>query len=215
MVGWALDSVLVEDAAPVERKVTALEEAADILAEVDNEVVWDHYAQEISRRLSIEPELLHKYLRRPQTSRSEVQRAVAASHEPLELDPAESALLAVLLEHPDWIGHFLEGGYDIMLASERLADLIEHLQAHYRDHDEIKTGLFLEQLDDEKMKETVLEAADAPLDEEADAIGYYQDCVRAIQLKYAERGIQTIEDRMNDLDFVDDRDEIETLNTKL
>jgi DNA primase len=215
MIGWAIDEVLVEDGAPVEEKVGSLEQAADVLNEVDNSVVWQHYAQEISRKLDIEPDLLEEYLQRPQSNRrQQVREAIAQADEPLELTPAETSLLSVLLEHPEWIDHFLDGDYDIMLASEPLAGLLRTLDEHYREHEELKAALLVEQIDRPPLRQTLLEALDTESDEETDDLTYYEDCIRSIQRNYAERGLRHIEDLMDGLDPRQDRDEFEQLNEK-
>lgn len=215
IVGWSLDGALVDDGAPVESKVSALERAAEILNDIENEVVWNHYAEEISRRLDIKPELLEEYLRRP-GRRSRAKEAVERAHRPLELDSAEASLLSVLLERPEWVEHFLEGEYDIMLASEELARFLERLDAHYREHGELKTALLLEQIDGARLRETVVDALEDDVDtEDSTRLTIYQDCIRRVQRKYAERGINAIEHRMNELNFREDRDEIEKLNDQL
>jgi DNA primase len=215
IVGWAIDNVLVDDTEPVENRVAALEEAADILVEVEDDVIWNHYAGEISRRLSIEPEMLQKYLRRPDTSENEVREAVAESTQPLELDPAEASLFAVLMDHPDWIEHFVESDYEIMLASQELADLIHRLHDHYQDHDGVQTALFLEQIDEPTLNETVVELMDDPARDGSNDLSFYQDCVRTIQRKYAERGIRDIESQIDELSFEHDREKLKQLNDQL
>ena len=214
IVEWALDTVLVEDAAPVEKKVSALERAADVLDEVQNDVVWNHYAGEISRKLSIEPDLLEKYLRRPGSARKEAQQAVVKSHRPLELDPAESSLLAILLEHPEWCENFIDDGFDIMLASDELARLIGRMREHHAERGELATAVFLEQIDDTRLHETVVDALDETTAEDVDDLDFYYDCVRTIKRKYAERGLSDIEDRMDQLNFDQDREKLEELNNQ-
>ncbi len=214
IVGWALDSVLVDDTAPVETRVEAIERAAEILDEVDDEVVWNHYASEISRRLSVEPEHLEQYLRRPGAARAKVREANAASSQALDLHPAEASLFAVLMDHPDWIEHFVDGDYDIMLASERLAQLVDDLHAHYREKGEVQTALFLEQIDHPAVRETVVELMDDPTRDGSNDLRFYHDCLQRIQHKYAERGIRHVESRMDEVSLEDDREQFEQLHAQ-
>jgi len=221
IVTWALESVLARAGAPVEQKITSLERAADILDDVENDSVREECIQDISRRLEIRrldsdpEEVLQKFLEDPEAAR-ETREALAHSGEPLDLESAEASLLSVLLEQPEWTDHFLESGYDIMLASEQLAEFLKRLHRHVERHDAIKLDLLLEQIDGARMRETVVEAVDETIDaDESQQLGFYRDCLRTIQQKYAERGIRRIERRMDDLNFREDREEFEKLNGKL
>ena len=137
-----------------------------------------------------------------------------AADEPLELAPAETSLLSVLLENPEWVDHFLDGDYDIMLASEPLAVLLRKIDEHYQDHEELKAALLVEQIDQPRLRQTVLDALDTEADEETDDLTFYKDCIRSIQRNYAERGLRLIEDRMEALNFQQDRDKLEKLNSQ-
>ncbi|MEZ4458687.1 MAG: DNA primase [bacterium] len=118
IISWAIDRALVPAEGPVvEKKLHALESVAEVLSGVSNALAWEHYAQEVSRRLEIEPELLREYLQRPTVHAQRVREAVSVAAAPVELPPAEFGLLAVLLDHPAWLKGFVGESYDQLLES--------------------------------------------------------------------------------------------------
>jgi len=221
LVKWAIDYVLASPGAPVERKIGSLERAAEILNEVEDESIRQEYIRDISRRLetprldSNPGDVVRDLLDEPNAPGS-ARQALERSDGPLELDSAEASILSVLLERPEWVEHFLEGDYDIMLASEQLAEFLKRLHDHYGTHGDVQLDLLLEQIDAPRMRATVVDAVEDDIEaDESRQLGFYRDCLRTIQRQYAERGIREIERQMDDLNFLEDREELEQLNGEL
>jgi DNA primase len=214
LVEWALDRVIAPaEGDQVERKLTALEQAGEILGQLENRVAWEHYAQDISRRLDIEPKLLREYLQAPPRRRQQARRAVVEAHRPVELDKAEYGILVVLLDRPEWIEDFLDEEYDELLGNRQLADFIHLAGQHFETHDAINAALLLEKIDDPGFRNTVANALepDGEYDPE-DAGQWYRDCVRTLQRRWATRMVEQLQSELERLDFVEQRDRFEELH---
>lgn len=215
LVGWALDRVLEPAVGDdVERKLTALEQVGAILDEIENRVAWNHYAQDVSRQLSIEPDLLHDYLERPRQHRDEAEEALEATNEPLELDPTEFKVLVLLLKKPERLESFLDQDYDTFLESELLASCLGRLHEHYRKHDALDPALLLEEIEDPRFRQTILDALEPgePIGEdEREQNAVYRDCIRALKRRWVERTLTYLEQRFERIDFERDTEEKERL----
>ena len=213
LVAWALDRVLAPvEGGNVERKLAGLEEAGQVLRHVGNQVAWEHYAQEVSRRLSIEPKLLKEYIRRPGTSRQEAREAVIEAHRPMELEAAEYGVLMVLLDHPEWLDKFLDDELPKLLSTRELADFFEQMHEHCQRHDELNAPVLLEQLDHAAFRRTVAKAlADDSYDPDK-ALRFYQDCIRTLKKNWATRTLDELTRQLDEVDFHNERNEFEKLN---
>lgn len=70
IMAFAVDRALDgADGAPIEEKIEALTRAGEVLATVDDKVLWRHYAEEIARRLDIRPSEVRAYIKRPERLR--------------------------------------------------------------------------------------------------------------------------------------------------
>ena len=217
LIGWALDRVLAPAVGDdVERKLTALEEATTILDEVESRVAWNHYAQDIARQLSIEPDVLREYAQRPERARDEAAEALQQhNHEPLELDPTEFKVLVLLLEKPERLETFLEEEYDTFLDSEVLASFLDELHDHYRDQGAIEPPLLLERIDEPRFRQTVLEALDPeePIGIDArEQSAVYRDCIESLKRKWVDRTLTYLERRFERIDFQQDTEARKRLN---
>ena len=229
LVGWALDRVLAPvEGASVERKLTALEDAGDVLRQVENKVTWEHYAQEVSRRLSIEPHLLEDYVRRPERARDKARQAVRQAQQGLELESAEYGMLVVLMERPGWITDFLEEQLDNLLSSREFSNFLQKAHDHFEERGELRNDVLLEQVDSQAFRRTVdramLDEETAP-DDPDKRVRFYKDCVRTLKRKWAQRTKRELTRKLDELDFhkqreayeelVEQRKEIEHFENKL
>jgi DNA primase len=152
IIGWALDRVLtVTEQAPVEDKIKALEEAGKVLGQVKNPIVWAHYAEELGRRLGVEPRLYKRYLKgAPSQQEGEggarvKQAAVRVEEAPaIKLDRTQFVLLVLLLGHPMWIEEFLAESLMNLLQSAELARVIEEAGAYYGEHGRLDAAVLVE-----------------------------------------------------------------------
>lgn len=215
LVAWALDRVLAPaEGDNVDRKLSALEEAGEVLRHVGNQLAWEHYAQEVSRRLNIAPKLLKDYIRRPDQLRSRARQAVIEAHRPLELDSAEYGILMVLLDHPEWLDKFLGDELENLLSAQELADFLEMTQHHYEQHGELNAPVLLEKIDHPAFRRTVAKAlTDEGYDpEDPDkALQFYQDCVRTLKKNWATRSLDELTRQLDQIDFYNERNKFEEL----
>jgi DNA primase len=212
LVAWALDRVLAPaEGDNVERKLGALEEAGEVLGHVGNEVAWQHYAQEISRRLNIEPKLLKDYIRKPDQLRTRARQAVIEAHRPLELDPAEYGVLMVLLDHPEWLDKFLDEELENLLSTQELSDFLQLMKHHHEHHGQIHAPVLLEKIEHSAFRRTVAKAlADNNYDPEK-ALRFYQDCIRALKKSWATRSLEELTRQLDHIDFHNERNKFEEL----
>ncbi len=212
LVAWALDRVLVPaEGDNVDRKLSALEEAGEVLRHVGNQLAWEHYAQEVSRRLNIAPELLKDYIRRPDQLRGRARQAVIEAHRPLELDSAEYGVLLVLLDHPEWLDKFLGEELENLLSTQELADFLELSWEHYQHHGEINAPVLLEKIDHSAFRRTVAKAlADDSYDPDK-ALRFYQDCIRTLKKNWATRSLEELTRQLEQIDFYNERNKFEEL----
>jgi DNA primase len=212
LVSWALDRVLAPaEGDNVDRKLGALEKAGDVLGHVGNKVAWEHYAQEVSRRLNIEPKLLKDYIRRPNKLNGRARQAVIEAQRPLELDPAEYGVLMVLLDHPEWLDKFLDEELENLLSTQELSDFLRLMNRHREQHGEIHAPVLLEKIEHSAFRRTVAKAlADNSYDPEK-ALRFYQDCIRALKKNWATRSLEELTHQLDQVDFHDERQKFEEL----
>lgn len=212
LVAWALDRILrPAEVDNIDRKIAALQEVAQLLDGIGNSLIWEHYAQEVSRRLAIAPEFLKDYLRRPKQMASQARKAVRESHRPLELEAAEYGILMVLLNHPEWLAKFLDEELENLLSTRELADFLGAMQAHYHQQNEINAPVLLASIEHPAFQRTVAQALADP-DYAPDIAGrFYQDCIRSLKKDWATRTLQELTRQIEAIDFYEQRAEFETL----
>jgi DNA primase len=206
LVAWALDRIL----APVneldaEKKLSVLEEAGELLRTISEDLVWERYAQEVSRRLDVEPRLLKKFVRRPKNTRTELYQAVEATYEDVELDKAEAGVLTTLMRYPEWIDDFLGDELDKMLSSQEVVDFLHLAVEHVDEHGEINKAMLLEKVDSPAFRNTVENAMMdrhglMPENSEKHS-AYYRDCVNSLKRNWADRSIDEMTREIEQLDF--------------
>ncbi len=215
VVSWALDRALLPaEGAPIEAKLQALGDVSEILKKVENRVAWEHYAQEVSRRLSIEPSLLKEYIKRPKATRDDVRQAVVQAHEPLKLEKVEFGILAVLMDYPQWLEGFLTEEFDKLLSSEELSAFLQAAQEHYRKDQKIEAPILLQHIEHASFRNTVEEALVATDDLYADddkARRFYEDCVRALKKSWADRTLEGLQNELEITDFDRERERYQEL----
>ncbi len=212
IIAWAIDRALSPaEGSAVERKLHALEEAAGVLSGVANVVTWEHYSQEVSRRLEIEPGLLREYLKRPSAHADTVRNAVTTAAVPIELAPAEFGLLAFLLDFPAWLDGFLSESYDQLLESAELGAFLRTAQAEVRDG-KLDIAVLVQRIDHPSFRKTVEEALVAEEIYSPDrAARFYDDCVRTLNRSWAEINLRDIIVELEALDFVSQREKYREL----
>lgn len=215
IVAWALDRALEPaEGAPIEGKLQALTEVSEILQRVENRVAWEHYAQEVSRRLSIEPSLLKEYIKRPNAFKDDVRQAVTRAHEPLKLARSEFGVLAALMDNPEWLDGFLTEEFDKLLSSEELSAFLHVAAEHFRKHDRIEAPVLLQHIEHASFRNTVedaLVASDELYADENKARRFYEDCVRALKKGWADRTLEGIQKELEITDFASERDRYQEL----
>ncbi len=212
LVAWALDRVLSPaEGDNVERKLAALEEAGEVLRHVGNQVAWQHYAQEVSRRLGVAPELLKDYIRRPDQLGQQARQALVEAHRPLELDAAEYGVLMVLLNHPEWLDKFLDDELDNLLSTRELADFLEVMHQHCQHHPELNAPVLLEKIDHPAFRRSVAQALADDSYNPDNALRFYQDCIRSLKKEWANRTLDELTRQLDGVDFYKERNKFEEL----
>jgi DNA primase len=211
LVAWALDRLLTPvEHGPVERKLAALEEISALLQHVNNSVGWEHYAQEVSRRLAIEPRLLKDYLRRPKAFEEQARQAVLAVQQSARLESAEYGLLVVLLDRPQWFEGFFREELDKLLSSQELADFLRFAWEHFQAHGQIHGSTLLGELRASPMASTISRALAEPergeLYQPEKSLRWYQDCVHTLKKNWAQRTLDYLMEELNRTDFQADRE---------
>jgi DNA primase len=216
IVAWALDRALPPaEGGDVRENLAGLEAAGEILGNVKNDVVRRRYAEEISRRLAIEPRLLNEYIKRPRSMGTKIREAVAAAERPLELEPAEFGVLAVLLDRPEWLDGFLSEEYDKLLSSAELADFLHHAADYRSETGRFDAAVLLEHIDEPAFARVVRDALVADeLYTEEKARQWYEDCVRSLKRNWANRTLRNILRELETTDFLEERERFEVLNEK-
>jgi DNA primase len=215
VIAWALDRILEPaEGTHIERKLQALQEVAEILRSVSNRVAWEHYAQEVSRRLAIEPKLLKEYIQRPNAVRAEVRAAVVDATRPMELPSAEFGALTVLLDRPQWLESFLTEEFDNLLSSAELSSFLNLAANHFRKHGRIEPPILLQHIEHPAFRNTVEEAlvsTDKYYSDDDKAGRFYEDCIRALKKSWADRTLQEIHRELQETDFVSQREQYKEL----
>ncbi|MFU8803163.1 MAG: DNA primase [Bradymonadaceae bacterium] len=211
LVSWALDRLLMPvEQGPVERKLAALEEVSALLGHVSNPVGWEHYAQEVSRRLTIEARLLKDYLRRPKAFEDRARQAVLAVQESAQLESAEYGILVVILDCPQWLEGFFREELDKLLSSQELAEFLKMAFEHFQAHGEINGSILLGELGGGPLYETVTRALAEPdhgeLYQPEMSLRWYQDCVHTLKKNWAQRTLDHLMEELDKTDFQSDRE---------
>ena len=216
LVEWALDEALPPaEAGDVHRNLEGLQAAGEILGQVKNPVAQRRYAEEISRRLAIEPRLLNEYIKRPRRLGEEVREAVLAANRPVELESAEFGVLAVLIDRPDWLPGFLAEEYDKLLNSEELAEFLHRAEAYRAENGQLDVPVLLEQLEHAGFRQNVERALLADELYAPDRAGqWYEDCVRTLKRSWADRTLKNILRDLSVVDFGRQRAQWEVLNER-
>ncbi len=218
LMAWALDRLLTPvEGASIERKLAALKEASELLSNVRDTLSWEHYAQEISRRLGVEAHLLRDYLKRPRAYESETRRAFVEAQRGAELEAAEYGVLVVLLDHPNWLEDFFRDGLDKLLCSQELAEFFEMAYEHYRPTGSLNGPVLLEKISNGLLRKTVERAmAESHQLYEADkSLLWYQDCVRTLKRNWANRTLDHIMAELDRVDFRTQRETFEELHQQM
>jgi DNA primase len=206
LVAWALDRILAPaNELDAEKKVKVLEESGELLRTISEEVVWERYAQEVARRLNLEPRLLNKFIRRPKKTRNELYEAVEADYQDVELDKAEAGVLATLMRYPDWIGSFLGDELDKMLSSQEVVEFLHLASDHVDSHGELNKAILLEKVDSPAFRNTVensmMDRHNLLPEKSEKHREYFRDCVTKLKLNWAERSINEMTREIEQLDF--------------
>ncbi len=219
LLAWALDRVIrpVEGAA-IEARVGALDGVAELLETVEDDATWEHYAQEVSRRLDIEGRLLAKYLKRPEKARKELKGELHRVHRAAPMTSAEYGILVVLLQHPEWLGDFFGEELDKLLSSRDLARLLTLAREEFQAHRELDRPRYVAQLEDPSMRETVTRAfsdgereTHYPKDQ---ALRWYSECMHRLKEDWAEKMAAHFQRQLDELDLSTHREEYEELLRK-
>lgn len=210
LVSWALDRLLTPvEQGPVERKLAALEEVSTLLQTMNNPVSWEHYAQEVSRRLAIEPRLLKDYLRKPKAFEAQTRKAVLAVQQSAQLESAEYGLLVVLMDRPQWFEGFFREELDKLLSSQELAEFLRSAHEHFQAQGQINGSVLLGEFGASPLAQTVTRALAEPdhgeLYQPEKSLRWYQDCVHSLKKNWAQRTLDYLMDELGKTDFQTDR----------
>ena len=220
LVSWGLEGILrPAEGAPIEERVASLEAVGEILDEISDEAVRRHYAEEIARRLSLEPAKVEQYIRRSQGSRGDVAAQLKRTHKGPRFSQAEFGVLVVLLDKPQWFADFFREELDKLLTSHELARLLKLARDLYGEHGELNGSLLLEAIERPDLRETVSQALTEPerggLYPPDQSLRWYRDCVWTLKRKWAVRMDQWLQQELEDLDFTADRAQFEELHRQL
>ena len=220
LVGWALERVVMPvEGASIEARIGALEEVGEIFDDVGDDAVKKHYAEEVARRLSIDPGRVEKYVRRSSAGRKDVEKQLREVHEGPQWSSAEYGVLVVLLEHPEWLDDFFREELDKLLTSHDLAMLLNLARDHYGEHARIDGSLFLEAVEQARLRESVSRALAEPdrggLYPPEQSLRWYRDCVWTLKRQWAQRMADFLQQELINVDFSNDRERFETLSKQL
>ncbi len=233
LVAWALDRVLPSaDNAPIEERLASLEQAAEVLRQVQNPIVRRHYEAELERRLNIDPKLYSRYL--TQATRRQERQAPSASAgsgatpppperrapqlpEP-KLERREFVLLVLLLSQPAWLLAFCQEELQLMLESQELADTLDAAAQLAADRGgALDAATLLSRLPHEAMR-PILTRAFASIGEFYDvekATQMYQDTLRTLKREWADRSLSQLTRELEGLDLFTQREAYAALNTQI
>ena len=212
LMAWALNRVLRPvEGAPIESRVQALKEVADLLEVINDQATWEFYAQEVARRLEIDPGQIKNYLRRPENARQALIQEVKAVHMAPEIDRGEYGVLVVLLDHPEWLSDFFREELDKLLASQELAQLLRLAHSHFETRRELNPALLVESLERPAMRELVSRALAEPSRGELyppeQGLRHYRDCVRTLKRRWALELADFLELELQSIDIMTQREE--------
>jgi DNA primase len=229
LVAWSIERVLPIArggvAAPIEERMAALEQAAGILDKVQDKIAWNHYAEELERRLEIDPKLFRRYLKRPEKRQDIREEAKQVSQvQSVALSKVEFKLLTMLLDQPGWLVAFVDEELSNLLASAELAEFLGQAAAYARGKSEAEISLAaLTSRARPELSDVVTSAADAAVAgrEYEDLTEYdqehtaklYADTLRELKYQWSDRSIKALEAEYERLDFTRDRDRyVEVMN---
>ncbi len=220
LIGWALDRHLTDvEGASIEARIGVLEEVGEILDEVRDGTVQDHYLEEVSRRLNIEPRRISTYLDGSSRSRRQVADELREVHEGLDWSSAEYGVLVVLLDQPEWLDDFFREELDKLLTSHDLASLLNIAREHFDEHGEIDGSLLLESLDEPPLRDVIsralAEAERGELYPRDQSLRWYRDCVWTLKRRWAQQMADYLQHELEQTDFDDDRERFERLTEEL
>jgi len=220
LVSWSLERVMPQShQAPIEERLKALEQAGEVLKKVRNTIAWKSYAEELERRLDIEPRLFRQYIR--EDAKEGKREAIAeqlkrATHPAVSLQKDELWLLVHLLNHPVWLKGFMAHELGNILQSAELAQFITRAAAHYEETGALEGTKVLTLTESEGFREVLLEALsqrsesiageqrEFPQEKEAQM---YADTLERLKVAWADRSIDELMQRQEELskDFVKNR----------
>lgn len=220
LVAWALDELLAPvEGAAIETRIGALEEIGEILDEVRDEAVQMHYAEEVARRIDIDPSKVAQYVRRSPSNREDVTRQLRRAHDGPRVSQAEYGILVVLLDKPQWFADFFREELDKLLTSHDLARLLKLARDHYDEHGAINGSLLLESIASAPLREIVSRALAEPdrggLYPPDQSLRWYRDCVWTLKRRWAQRMDSVLQQELEQIDFGDNRDRFEQLQRQL
>jgi DNA primase len=200
----------------IEEKIRCIEDLGELMRGMQSQLRWEHYVEEISRRLSIEPRLMREYIQRPKIRGDLVRDVVSDVVEPTQLESAEYGLLVVLLDHPEYLSEFFGESYDNLLQNEDLAEFLQVVEGLVDDAGGLDTAAMLQHIEDQNLRQAV---ADALVDQDRSyrsdkARVWFDDCIRRIQRTWAERTIFQLTETLDRTDFYSERSRYEVLTNK-
>ena len=224
LLEWAMGRILPRgEQEPIEERLKALEEAGQLLKEVRNPILLQHYRQEMERRLEIDPALYARYLpTQPGAADGRASAPASASGSPAtrqaaRLERREFVLLVLLMEHPDWLMYFCQEQLQNLLMSQELAEFLELAASVYQERAELNAALLLSRCPYEHFKPVVTEAF-ASIGEfyvEEKAVAMYQDTLRSIKRHWADQSIAQLERQRDTLDLFKQRQEYVELQRQI
>ena len=219
LVAWSIEQIMPMGGSaehmPIEERIRVLEQAAPIMEQVREPIVWKHYAEDLSRRLDIEPRLFKRYLKSPERAREDMGAArddsrspSSAPVAPLTLSTTEFTLLTLLLAHPEWLGGFLDEQLENMLQSEELASLLQIARPIIGEGGAGQMANLLEAVEEPALQRTLLDAMSASerhdriVDSVADpealnlsekAAQTFEDTLRTLKIEWADRSLREVD----------------------
>jgi DNA primase len=222
LIEWTINRTLdgddeggsVTGGSPIEQRMNALDSLTSVFGDISRSNVWRSYVEQIASRFELEAQQVANFLEDHggETSRQQVRQSLQQAHEPPALRKAEFGILVILLHKPEWLSDFLADDYDNLLGHEGLASFVQTMRDHYQQHDALKESVLIQAINDPGFRQTVLEAMDpdeayAP----TEPAQMYNDYIRSLKKQWAERMLRQIQQRLDQLDFSEDRDEFERL----
>lgn len=209
---WCLNRQLArvgfDHSAPVEQRIQALQAAAEVVALVRDPIAWKFYAEDIARRLDIEPHLYKRFLKRPEVDLDQVVSQSESINHNARLERQEELLLILLLERPEWIDGFLTEGYDHLLSCQELAEFLQLCAQFYRESGRLDAALLMQRIDNPAWRRVVSDAfARVGALVEADRMEqFYREGVRELMKTWAARSLHAIDTRLETLNLSTQRE---------